>query len=75
VVQVAVARKVYRGCRWLTIDGRARKRTSCGSPFWLLAEGGGAGWRLARGSHVVRVRAIDAAGRAEAPRIRKLVVR
>ncbi|MEA2496045.1 MAG: phosphatidylinositol-3-phosphatase [Thermoleophilaceae bacterium] len=70
VVQVAVARRVKGGCRWLTQSGRARTASSCRRPFWQLAKGGGEGWSLAvpklsHARYVVRVRGIDAAGRRE----------
>jgi hypothetical protein len=70
VVQVAVARRSGGRCAWLTISGGERKAGSCQKPFWLLADGSGDGWRLGlrgrrHGHYLVRVRAIDAAGRAE----------
>jgi phosphatidylinositol-3-phosphatase len=79
VVQVAVALRVRGRCRWLTVAGRAHKASSCGRPFWLLAAGGGNGWRLAiphvgHGGYLVRVRAIDVAGRREAGRGRVMAV-
>jgi hypothetical protein len=80
VVQVAVARRVHGGCRWLTVGGAMHKTSSCDRPFWLLARGGGSGWRLAiprigAGRYLLRVRAVDTAGRSERPRGRSLTVR
>jgi hypothetical protein len=73
VIQVAVARRVRGGCRWLTVSRRAHNRTSCSHPFWLLARGNGARWWLAiphagRGRYLVRVRAIDVNGHRESSR-------
>jgi hypothetical protein len=69
VVQVAVARAEKHGrCRYLTVSGSRRPRSRCSRPFWLLARGGGSGWklrirhRLRPGRYVVRIRAIDSRG-------------
>ena len=80
VVQVAVARRVHGRCSWLSAAGSPRKATSCEAPFWLLARGGGNGWRialphLARGRYAVRVRAIDVTGTHEITRGRSFAVR
>jgi hypothetical protein len=80
VVQVAVARRVRGGCRWLTVGGAMHERSSCNRPFWLLARGGGSGWGLGipgirAGRYLLRVRAIDASGRSERPHGRALTVR
>lgn len=82
VVQVAVARVQPRGrCRYLTISGKARGRSRCKHPFWLLARGGGSGWRLrirhrlAHGRYLVRIRATSAGGRHEPRRLRRFRIR
>jgi hypothetical protein len=82
VVQVAIARVLpRRRCRFLTVAGTVRPRARCSRPFWLLARGGGPGWRvrirhsLARGRYLVRVRAIDARGTREPPGVRRFRIR
>lgn len=80
VVQVALARRSGRRCRWLTAAGHARKASSCTQPLWVLAHGGGNGWQVTfshvtRGRYLVSARAIDAAGRRERARSRTLVIR
>jgi hypothetical protein len=82
VVQIALARVRPHGrCRYLTISGKARPRTRCKRPFWLLAHGDGSGWRLrirhalARGRYVVRVRATGADGQHEPRNVRRVRIR
>jgi hypothetical protein len=72
-VTVAVARRVQGGCRYLRASGRFGMRTSCRRPTYVNARGTkrwslGVHHRLARGTYVVRSRAIDAAGNVERKR-------
>jgi hypothetical protein len=77
VVQVAVARRADGQCSWLTVSGHPHSAGACSRPSWLLADGGGNGWRIAipggsAGRYVVRVRAIDSDGHAETARAVRL---
>ncbi len=72
-VTIAVARRVHGGCRYLQASGRFGRRTSCRRPTYVAARGTRR-WslrlrrQLARGTYVVRSRAIDAAGNVERKR-------
>jgi hypothetical protein len=66
-VEVAVARKLGKRCRFLNAKGRAGRARSCHKPVFLKAKGTSR-WTLtikrlpARGTYVVVVRARDASG-------------
>jgi hypothetical protein len=66
-VEVAVSRRSGKRCRFLSARGRLGARRSCAKPPFLSATGTRT-WslrlpaRLAHGTYLVRVRAVDAAG-------------
>ena len=75
-VDVAVARRVGKRCRWLGRSGRIGKRVSCAKPVYRRARlgrqrAGKVPWtarvaaRLPRGSYLARVRATDTGGAVE----------
>jgi hypothetical protein len=66
-VEVALARRVRGGCRWLNTRGRLTRPRSCSRPRWLRARGTDR-WRYDRrtrlpgGTYLVLTRARDRAG-------------
>jgi hypothetical protein len=71
-VEISVARKVGRKCRYLAGRSKlSRRSTSCGRPTRWLKVKGTTHWafrfpkRLPKGSYVVRTRATDFAGNVE----------
>ena len=69
-VEVALALRAGRRCRFLAANGRLGRATGCGRRRFLRARGG-ARWLFVRrrrfpaGRYVVYVRAIDASGNVE----------
>src|SRR3954454_5487179 len=81
-VEISVARKVGRKCRYLAGRSKlSRRSTSCGRPTRWLKVKGTTHWafrfpkRLPKGSYVVRTRATDFAGNVEHLRSRRLGLR
>jgi hypothetical protein len=85
-VQVAVARRVRGGCRYLKRNRRFSARKRCGKPHFLAAKAGYSsrlrasrfrlkrtGLTLARGRYRVTVRAIDGTGNFETRRSRSRI--
>src|SRR4051812_1362333 len=70
-VEISVARKVGKRCRYLAGSKLSRRATSCGRPARWLRVKGTSHWsfrfpkRLGRGTYVIRTRATDFAGNHE----------
>jgi hypothetical protein len=81
-VEVSVARKVGKRCKYLTSASRvSRRASSCGRPAaWMMATGT-TKWslklpkKLARGTYVLRTRATDFAGNVQHLRSKRLRIR
>ena len=81
-VEIALARKAQKKCRWVSARGRLGKARSCSKPVWMRAKGT-ASWtsklsfkpRLPRGSYVLRGRGLDAAGNQRTPAARTVKLR
>jgi hypothetical protein len=81
-VDVSVARKVGKRCKYLTSSSRFSSRaTSCGRPAAWMTATGATTWsfklpkKLTRGTYVVRTRATDFAGNVQHLRSRRLGIR
>jgi hypothetical protein len=81
-VEISIARKVGKRCRYLTTASRlARRPSSCGHPARWLKVKGTTKWKfrlprkMARGLYVVRTRATDFAGNLERARSHRLRIR
>ncbi len=76
-VEVALARRVGSGCRFVRRDGTFSPRRRCTRPTFLPARGTAA-WRFASrplkpGRYVLRIRAVDGAGNREAAARRRTI--
>jgi hypothetical protein len=81
-VDVSVARKVGKRCRYLTGASRiSRSASTCGRPAAWLRANGTTRWsfrlpkRLARGTYILRTRATDFAGNVQHLRSKRLHIR
>jgi hypothetical protein len=79
-VDVSVAQKVGKRCRYLTGTSKLSRRSStCAKPAMWLPAKGTTTWtlslRLARGKYIVRTRATDFAGNVQPLRSKALRVR
>jgi hypothetical protein len=77
-VEVAIARKAGRRCRFVKRSGKLTLRRACSRALFLAANGA-ASWsltarrRLPRGTYIIRVRARDSAGNLQAPPAKRTV--
>jgi len=81
-VEISVARKVGKKCRYLARGSKlSRRATSCGQPARWLKVRGTSRWsfrfskRLPKGKYVIRTRATDFAGNKEHVRSHRLGLR
>jgi photosystem II stability/assembly factor-like uncharacterized protein len=78
-VQVALARAVRGGCRFLGRNGRLGRRRSCRRPIYLLARVRGSTWsltksaRLPLGRYRILVRGRDSAGRLQPRALQRVI--
>jgi hypothetical protein len=79
-VMISVAHKQGRRCRNLTTMRRLSRPTKCSRHRWLPVKGA-TKWsfrfprRLAKGTYLVRTRAVDFAGNVQHPRAKRLRLR